>query len=481
MATFVTSTGFQKKTLAEIKTELEADFQELYGDDIDLDPSGPIGQFIGLISKDFADLWDGAQEVYTSRDPSSATQTSLDNIVLENGIERIPATPTTVPDVTLSGDDGTVIAAGKRAKSPNQTVEYLLDVAVTIDKTAARTGNLSVSSVVSGNTYTITIDAVNYDHIALITDDENDILSALKVLIDAGAWGGSVTVVENDLALFGTSDFSFDKTGDMDIERTGSAGNFTADTAGAFTLPGNSLTQIVTPVTNWDAVNNPNAGATGLETETDPEVRIRRRKSVNNGFATDDSIFEEITNNVANTTNVIVTSNRTDIVDSEGRDPHSFEAVITGGLDADIAASILKVQAAGIQSFGNTSVNIADSQGTLQPIYFSRAVSRYVWVRVSRDLYTEEVYPTDGDDQIKDAIVAWSLITTNINIGTDVIRQRLCDPVYSVQGIEDTKIEIDVTATPAGPPTYVEANFAISAREIAEFATARIVVQDLTP
>lgn len=476
---YVTSTGFNKKTLAEIKTELEDEFKNTFGDDIDLDPSGVIGQIIGLMAKREADLWDGAQEIYTSRDPSSATGTSLDNIVLENGITRLAATETTILDVFLSGDQGTSIVAGKRAKNPNQTVEYILDSTITIDKATARQGYISITSVVVSNDYTVTIDSVNYTHTATGGQDEEDILNAIKTLIDAGAWGGVVTVSGNEMILLGSANFSFDITGDLSIDSISSVGDFTADTAGAYTIAANTLTEIVTPVSGWDSVNNPNAGLTGTNQETDAELRIRREFSVNNGFGTDASIRESILDNVSGITACTVTSNRTNTTDSESRPAHSFEAVVVGGDDTTIAEEILRVQPAGIESYGNTTENIVDSQGYTQIIKFSRPVSKYIWVKVYRDYTTEEEYPDDGDDLIKEAIVDWSLDLSNINIGSDVIRLRLSTPIYTVSGIKDIDIEIAVTDTPGGTPSYVSTNITIAAREIAVFSTGRITILDL--
>jgi hypothetical protein len=73
VGTFLQPTGFIKKTLAEIKSELETEYKELFGNDIDLDDKGPIGQLISIQSKKFADLWDLAEEIYTSRDVTQAT------------------------------------------------------------------------------------------------------------------------------------------------------------------------------------------------------------------------------------------------------------------------------------------------------------------------------------------------------------------------------------------------------------------------
>jgi len=478
---WVTATGFKKKTLAEIKTELETSFQRIFGNDIDLDPSGPFGEFIGILSKREADLWDGAEEIHTSRNPEQATGTSLDNIVSENGIQRLPAIETQVSNVLLTGTEGTIIATGKRAKKPTQTIEYTLEADVMITKAIARQGTISVASVAAG-TYTIIINAVPYFFIAAGTETALAILGEIKTQIDAGAWAGSTILdTDNELLIIQDYDtnFNFDIVGNLNIDDVSSVGDFIADTAGDFTLPANSLTEIVTPVSGWDSVLNPAAGATGKNTETDNELRIRRIKSILSGNAVEDAIREKLLNEVPDVLAVIIKSNRTNVVDSDGRPPTSFECVVTGGDDEPIAEKILEVQAAGIESYGNVIVPIIDSQGFSQTIKFSRAEDKFAWVRVSRNKYDEEIYPESGDGEIKDAIVKWSLNNENIDIGKDIIRQRLSTPIYTVPGIADIIIEIAITDNPGDAPAYVTTDIPIQFREIAVFAVSRIIVQDI--
>ena len=71
--TYVTPYGFKKPTLVEIKSDLEALFRGAFGEGTDLDPEAPLGQVVALLSRREALIWDGAEEVYTSRDPKSAT------------------------------------------------------------------------------------------------------------------------------------------------------------------------------------------------------------------------------------------------------------------------------------------------------------------------------------------------------------------------------------------------------------------------
>jgi uncharacterized phage protein gp47/JayE len=480
---WVTDTGFNKKTLAAIQSELEVAFQGIFGDDIDLDATGPFGQVIGLLSKREADLWDGAEEIYTARNPQEATGTSLDYISSENGLIRLDATRTAVENVRLFGDEGTVVAAGSQAKNPDDAiVVYGLNNAVTITKAVARFISLEPDAPVgAGEDFQVTLDAVVYTYTTGGGDTKADVINGLITLIEAGSFAGTVSN-DNDTYLQIeniTTDFSGDWNSKLTLNLLASGGDFTADTEGPFTLPSNALTVIVTPVSGWDTVNNPDAGDTGRDVETDEEFRLRRSQAFLRGKGTDSAIKEGIIQEVPNVSAASVTSNRTLITDSEGRPPKSFEAVVQGGDDQDIADTIWDFQPAGISSYGNTTKTVTDSQGQPQSISFSRPTNKYLWVKVQRDFYDEEVYPENGDQAIKDAIVEWSLNTANVDVGIDIIRQRLATPIYSVEGIGDINILLDVTDTPGGVPTYAAQNIPISVREIADFSTVRIVVEDL--
>lgn len=480
MGTFLTDLGFQKKTLAELKTEYEELFKGQFGQDIDLDEDGPFGQIVGILSKRDADLWDGAEEIYTSRNPNEATGASLDNISAENLIKRNPASPTTVQDVYLIGTEGTVVATGKKAKQTIGSLNYSLDAAVTITKTAARFLELepNISFPASGGeVFTVTIDGTPYTYTAVAGNTKKIVIDFLVSSITAGTFGGLAQNI-NDTYLeitYITTNFNVIWTSTFDLNRLGSGGDFTADETGPNPLPSTSLDDIVTPVSGWDEVYNANAGATGSAIESDVAFRIRRRESIQKGNATDEAIKAAILEDVDGASYCTVTSNRTLVVDGGGRPPKSFETVVVGGTDADVAAKIWETMPSGIEPHGNTTVIVTDSEGRNQTIKFSRAVTKYAWVKVQRNFYSEESYPSNGDDLIKQAIVDWAVL--NQPIGKDIIRQRLNTPIYTVPGIDGLEVFIDLTDTVGGPPSYVQADKAVSGSEIAEFDISRIVVE----
>jgi uncharacterized phage protein gp47/JayE len=499
MSTYITSTGAQIPTYDEIKTELESDFQNAFGDNIDLSAQSVFGQLIAIFAKYISNNFLMSEEIYTARNPQDAEGTNLDFISDESGVSRLPAIATQVLNANLYGDLGTVILTGKLAKSPDQSedLNYSLQDDVTIDNTIAIFGRISLSSVSGGTTYTVTIDTISYQYTAIGGDTVNDVMTAIETAIEAGSWSGKDNTIVNsndELEISDTVSFDYSVT-NLTIEETGNQGDFICVLTGANSMPANAMTQIVTPVTGWTRVDNPSSGILGSDIESDSDFRIRRKRSVSGiGNATDESIRSNILNDVDNVTAVTVVSNRTDLTDGENRPPHSFEAIIRGGDDTEIAEKIWEVQPSGIQSTGNinsdgsvnptipgSGITIQDSQGTNQLILFSRPTDVFIFVRVKRDLYDEETYPANGDEAIKQAIVDWSLEPDNIDVGKDVIRQRLSTPVYTVEGIEDILIELDSSDTLPYTPTYTANNIDISDRELAIFSTSRIVVENLTP
>jgi len=479
MGIFVTTDGFVKKTYEDHKTYYENVFKGVFGESVDLDPRGPIGQMVAQFALRDTNIWDGAEEIYNSRNPNSAEGVSLDNISAETGVIRQAEGKTYVSNVYLYGDLGTTIPAESLARETSNDLNYVLQSDVPISLDTVRYIDLTIGSVSSDEVFSLTIDGTLYSYTSLIDDEPVDVWTALKALVDAGTFAGDLTVTDDTLNIQQTAtDFIIAYSANIDLELIAAGGDFEAEIAGANILPTLALDTIVTPISGWDTVSNTAAGITGRLEETDPELRIRRAATQLVGNATDEAIRNKVLNNVDGVSSVSVLSNRTDVTDGDGLPPHSFETVVVGGDDEDIANTIWLVMPSGIRSYGNQSEIVKDSQGTDQTIYFSRPVAKYIWVKVQRDLYDEEEYPANGDTQIKTEIVNWSL--NNFPVGKDVIRQRLTIPIYNVPGISDILITIDATDTPSGTPVYAENDIDIAIREYATFDVSRISVEDLT-
>lgn len=107
----LSATGFNRKRLADIKTELETALKTVWGNNIDLSPQSNFGQLIGIFSERIALAWERDEDVYNSQYPSTAASNQLDNVVQMNGVTRLAATKSTVT-ITCTGTDSTLIPAG---------------------------------------------------------------------------------------------------------------------------------------------------------------------------------------------------------------------------------------------------------------------------------------------------------------------------------------------------------------------------------
>lgn len=244
---------------------------------------------------------------------------------------------------------------------------------------------------------------------------------------------------------------------------------------GAVTLPataaisgpdGNTAENTINIVTNpkigISAVINPSPFEGGRNTETDPEFRERYYLSVDfAGGVNIDAIIAEVYESVEAIIAVTGDENGTDYMDANGLPPHSFEIVAYGGLDEQIAEAIFKRKAAGIQTFGNTTVAVLSASGNTYDISFSRPMLVSVWVKVY-DLVTDNHFPLDGIEQIKQRVVAYigGNARGGLNIGQSVICVTLPTEVLKVPGVVDFKLQISSDGT-----TYSWDNVEVAARQ----------------
>lgn len=113
MADTLDANGLTVKTLTEIKTELEADFRSIYGDDINIDQNSPDGQMIGIMAQLAVDLRELIVGINNNFDPDQASGVLLDQRAAINRVTRQGGSYTIQPiditvdaTVTLDGLDG---------------------------------------------------------------------------------------------------------------------------------------------------------------------------------------------------------------------------------------------------------------------------------------------------------------------------------------------------------------------------------------
>ena len=189
-----------------------------------------------------------------------------------------------------------------------------------------------------------------------------------------------------------------------------------------------------------------------------------------------DAIAGEIMQNVDAVYSAICYENDTDETDALGLPPHSIEAIVYGGLDADIAQAIFRRKAAGIQTSGSSSIAVIAKSGQSINIKFSRPTTVAVYIQI-KNLETNSDFPGDGQDRIKEALVEYigGDVRGGLTIGSDVLYMALPGVILSVPGVVDFDLGISETAS-----DYGEENIVIDTREKAVTSTDKITIAEVS-
>jgi hypothetical protein len=166
----------------------------------------------------------------------------------------------------------------------------------------------------------------------------------------------------------------------------------------------------------------------------------------------------------------IVYENDTDLIDDEGRPPHSIEAVVAGGQPQDIADTIWRTHAGGIATYGSQVVTVNDSQGIPHLMRFNRPTEVPIYLQITVTANPEKELSGAAIPLIQQAIVKQG---AGLTVGQDVILQSFYGTVYQATsgavGYMEIKGSTDGT-------TWSTDNIVMDARHLATFDAANISV-----
>lgn len=490
MAFGLTATGFVRKRLPDIKDEIEATLIAVFGE-INVASDSLWGQWIGIEADREAQIWELLEELYYAMYPASAEGVQLDGVAQMVGVERIPASSSSVI-AALLGNEGTNVPAGTEVSidGTDEVFETLIDVEITEDAVIACI--IGIQSGLTGATYSVELEGTTFSVVGggggtnpPNTPTDAQVVDSLMIEISTPV--GITTTDLGDYLEITADDFitafQVDDVLNTNMAQIESPALFQAQNTGPVLALVETLTEIVTPVGGLTSVTNYIEGDLGRDVETDTELRVRRSASLATiGAGTVEAIRARLLNDVEGVTAAFVYDNRTDAVDGDGRPPHSFEAIVEGGTDLAVAEKIWEVKPAGIAMFrnaGGTGVtqNITDSQGDVQAIKFSRPSDQEIWVEIEYNTTgSEEDFPTDGDATIKANVLAFG---NTFEIGQDVLVQQFISIGYSVGGVTTVVARIREGQTPGG--AGFTSNLAIATAELAVFENAHILITDVTP
>jgi uncharacterized phage protein gp47/JayE len=325
--------------------------------------------------------------------------------------------------------------------------------------------------VSAGTVYTLTINDKTASYTAVSGDTASKVLSTL-----AKSFTGVTYSIDSGILSIRTTTkgetFATDAQ-NVTISSIGTPIQFRCVTVGAVNPDIGTINQVVTSIPGWTGVLNQYAASVGQDAETDTHLRQRWNRSLfNRGSTNIDAIAEALADNVTGVTTSKVYENRTDATDSDGRPPHSIEAIVEGGENDDIAQVLWKTKAGGIDTYGTEHGKAIDANGTEQTLYFNRPGPVKIWLKV---VISENPDETLAPAAVQDIATALLAKGQEQAIGEDVILQRYFSTIFkAASGVGYISLTA-ATGDTAG--TYSTSNISITPRQIAVFDAARIEVK----
>lgn len=246
--------------------------------------------------------------------------------------------------------------------------------------------------------------------------------------------------------------------------------DFRATTTGPLAAPSGTVTHIDSPISGWASCTNPlDENILGADIESDAAYRLRQVAELRAlGSSTVAAIRAKLFD-VLNVTDVFIFDNVGELTDANGLPPHTFECVVVGGLNADIASVISLNKPVGVGTYGTSSVAAVDGNGFPVTIKFSRPTVLNVYVTVNV-LVEDAVAPSNVATLIKDAIVAYEI---NYHVGSEVRSSAFIPNIFAATpGILESSLPfIGTAASPVSSATLVVTN-----RQKADLDTSRTIV-----
>jgi len=512
----VQNTGFVLKTFEEIKAEIEAEQKTLFGDQFNTAADSVAGQLNGVFGDKIAELWEVAELIYRSQDPSAATGDALDNIGKITGTFRNAATATTVI-VSVFSTAGTTVTAGDTIEDSagnvyeaSSTVVIPATTATPVTYQAQSTGAITaLAGRVFRNASTAGLDSIAAK--TTTTGSEPFNIGASEVLtFSVGGLPSQTVTISGPASLTAAT---------LASEISTQLGNVTAtDVAGTveveISLPNpDALANSIETISStsiafssgpqYGSPANATDGSTGRAIESDTDYRTRRQQLLQ---VTSTNTTEAIRDTVAAITGVntaVLIENETDVTDSNGLPPHSFEVVITSTFDqsattaedlahfSEVATAIFNRKPVGIQTYtGATGADkiehiaavtapvdrpqIFDSQGVGHDISYSVATDiaiTDVKITISTDSTFGAGVQANGETEVKTALTNF---IAGLSTGDDLIYNKLLCAPLTVTGVTDvTVLTFDITAKALDD---VATNVTIDPRELLSLDSSAIAI-----
>lgn len=377
--------------------------------------------------------------------------------VTENGFVRKP-----VADVVSSLNNKFIAAFGSNfdisPESPDgQYIGIMADEIASCWEQAEQVFNAFRPGAVSG---------IGLDNVCELTNTVRyvDKPSQATVLCD-GDMGTAVPA--GSIVTDGTMRFILD----TDVTLPGDV-TVIAEEPGEYYIAPRTINQIVTPVAGWNSVINETVGETGINYESDPQLRARREKTT---AVSSTATVEAIYASLADLDIDYIRVRDNDTGSPIGNQPSgTVFVVVDGGTSNDIARRIYNAKTGGVPTYGDITITVADSKGYPHDIHFSRPTYTDIYVKGTfRRRANANISSNDAIRQLTDATIEY---LNSLQPGQSVVWSNMFAPIMAAtQYLEIDSLFIGIAPNPTGIAT-IELDIDKRARGVA----ANITYTDVT-
>lgn len=450
----LTTTGFTPMPFTEVRSEINASIQAKRGPSTDVSDGSFLGQLIGIFSEREASIWDLGQAVYNAFLAAAATGTALDNLSALTGTFRQAAFSSTVME-TLTGTASTTVPQGSQVKTTSTGAVFasiaVCTIAATVNWTHPTAYVVGNRVNLGGNVYQCTI---------------------------GGTSGGTGPSGTGQAIVDGTVTWKWIGAGVGAIDQT-----FASVTQDAIVALAGDLNVIQTPVGGWSSAINQLDASVGAPEQTDESLRTQRvTELAGEGSSPANALYAKL-QQVSGVTSVTVYHNDGDSTDGNGLAPHSVLALVIGGADVDVATCLATNVAAGVGTnvafAGATVIAVVDSEGISHNYGFLRPTAVPIYVSITVHYVstgqTATTYPSDGDTEVKTAIVNFGNAR---GAGADAIASALGAQAFVVPGVWDVPRSgsLGGCLISSSPTPTSDATITIDAFHVATYDTSRVTV-----
>lgn len=491
--------GFRPSRFAEINAELGEVISEDLGGAVDLSSDALLGVFTDIMSLSETYIWELGQSTYDSANLLSSEGFALDNLALLVGEVRLTASKSRGV-VWFTGEDGSLITTDTKVKSVIGNV-FEVESEVEVTATSCIETEIHINTLVQEEAYTIQAGEIgvintysrpaslNQTKLEILTDLLADLLSGDEEFENStleGVGEDSYILLKKvntgqSMSVAGTTYFTFKNVVTPVL--------VTAELTGDLTAKAHTITTYINSEGEeiLNVVDNPFDFVVGNDLETDEDLRIRVINSYQTIAGGTPDAMQRTISAINGVDSVKVVENRTAETSTDGRNlpPKSFQVIVYNGDNTLIAEAIWDNKSTSIQPYADKlnpltqTLTIQDYNGQAHNIMFLRPTSKFIYIYVDYNLYSEESFTDSGELIMEEELANYG---QTLGIGDDVISDRFVPQVYrNVDGVDDVEVYValsdNVDSPPNWPADYTQLTLDITDEEVTNFSSGRVQVE----